>query len=170
MNPPSTKPVSYQSDVFFAIVKNSFKFRLFLLKNLPSAYFAGLRVVEANDLQCTVSVPFKWFTRNPFRSTYFACLGMAAEMTTGILAMSHIYKRKPGVSMLVVGSESRFHRKATGLTKFRCDDGWHIRRCIDEAIATGEPRTVTVTSTGRDQKGELIAEFVFTWSFKKRSE
>lgn len=166
---PAAKPMIFQSDAFFALVKHPVKFRLFLLKNLPSAYFSGLKVVEASDLQCTVSVPFKWFTRNPFRSTYFACLAMAAEMTTGILAMSCIYKRKPGVSMLVVGSESRFLRRATGRTQFRCDEGWNIRRCIDEAIATGEPRTLSVTSTGRDENGEIVAEFVFTWSFKVRS-
>jgi hypothetical protein len=169
MSQSLVKPVSTSTDKFFALVRSRFKFSLFLLRNLPSAYFSGVRIVSASDLQCTVSVPYKWFSRNPFNSTYFACLSMAAEMSTGILAMSGVYKRSPKVSMLVVAAQSKFHRKATGLTHFICDEGWQVRRCIDEAVATGEPQTITLTSNGYNDKDELIAEFSFTWSFRQRA-
>src|SRR6476469_6247347 len=96
---------SKSSAAFFDLVNNPIKFGLFLLKNLPAAYFAGIKVDAANKERSVISVPYKWFTRNPFRCTYFACLSMAAEMSTGILAMSNIYKRKPRISMLVTGIE-----------------------------------------------------------------
>jgi hypothetical protein len=44
----------------------------------------------------------------------FACLAMAAEMSTGVLAMAHVYKRKPAISMLVVKMEAEYFKKATG--------------------------------------------------------
>ena len=56
--------------------------------------------------KCITSVPYKWLTQNPFRSTYFASLAMAAEMSTGILALSNVYKRNPPFSMLVIKMEA----------------------------------------------------------------
>src|SRR5262245_30359641 len=103
-----TTSSSTNNAAFFALMKHPLKFRLFLLSKLPAAYFAGLRVVKADDSSCIVSVPFKWFTKNPFGSIYFACLSMAAEMSTGALAMAAIYKRPQRISMLIVQSEAQY--------------------------------------------------------------
>jgi hypothetical protein len=163
----STAPTG--DPAFFAIVRNPIKFRLYLLTNLPSAFFAGLRIAEADSGHCIVTVPYKWFTRNPFRSTYFACLSMAAEMSTGLLAMAPIYKSNPKVSMLVVGMETSFTKKATGLTRFICNDGAAIRAAIDKAKATGEAQTVIARSIGTSGNGDIVAEFSLTWSFKAKT-
>lgn len=149
-------------------ILNPFKFRLFLLSKLPSAYFAGVRVKEANEEQCVVSVPYKWFSRNPFGSTYFACLAMAGEMSTGVLGMMHLHNRQPRVSMLVVKVEGEYFKKATGITLFTCADGQLIRSAIEECIAKGEARSIRARSTGLNKQGERIAEFFITWSFKAR--
>jgi Domain of unknown function (DUF4442) len=151
---------------FLQLIKDPIKFRLFLLSKLPSAFFAGVRVIDADENNCTVKVPYKWFSQNPFKSTYFACLSMAAEMSTGVLALAHIHKRQPPVSMLVLKVEGSFFKKATGVTIFTCTDGLMIRQVIEEAISTKEGRTVTARSYGRNEAGETVAEFIVTWSFK----
>jgi hypothetical protein len=135
---------------------------------LPSAFFAGVRVVSATDNRCDVSVPFKWFSQNPFRSTYFACLAMAAEMSTGLLAMSQTWKRQPAISMLVTGLEATYHKKATGNTFFTCTQGREIAEAVGLAVTTGEAQTIRVLSRGVTQSGELVAEFYITWSFKTK--
>src|SRR4030095_5696396 len=99
---------------FLHLARSPVKFRMFLLSKLPSAYFSGVRILEISEKECKVTVPYKWFSKNPFRSTYFACLSMAAEMSTGTLAMIHTYGREPRVSMLVVRLEGEFLKKATG--------------------------------------------------------
>ena len=81
---------------FLQLINHPVKFRLFLLSKLPSAFFCGVRVLFADEKTCVTTVPYKWFSQNPFKSTYFACLSMAAEMSTGILGLTHIYKRNPG--------------------------------------------------------------------------
>ena len=116
--------------------------------------------------RCEVIVPFKWFSQNPFRSTYFACLSMAAEMSTGALALGHLYKRTPPVSILVIKTEGEYFKKAVEKTSFVCEEGLRIKQMIDEAIATGEARTVRVKSVGKNKAGELVAEFFISWSFK----
>ncbi|HVE60899.1 MAG TPA: hypothetical protein VNA26_03720 [Chitinophagaceae bacterium] len=154
---------------FFALVNHPIKFRLFLLKKLPAAYFAGLRAEEINEENAIISVPFKWFTKNPFRSTYFACLSMAAEMSTGILALANIYKSKPRVSMLIVSMEGKFNKKAITKTKFVCKDGLLIKNAVQNSITTSQSQMVTATSIGYNNNNEVIAEFLFTWSFKAKS-
>jgi hypothetical protein len=151
---------------FIRLVNHPLKFRLFLFFKLPSAFFAGVRVKKMDQSTCTVIVPYKWFSQNPFHSTYFACLSMAAELSTGALSMAHLYKRQPPVSMLVVRVESEYSKKADNVTTFVCAEGDNIRRVIEDAITTGEGRIIRVQSTGKNVAGEIVAQFWITWSFK----
>jgi hypothetical protein len=155
---------------FMRVMKHPVKFRLFLLSKLPSAFFSGVRVREINETKCTVIVPYKWFSKNPFRSTYFACLSMAAEMSTGALSMLHLYNRKPVVSMLVIKVESEYFKKAVGTTMFVCEDGERIQQAIEQAVATGDVETIRTRSVGRNKANEMIAEFFITWSFKVKNQ
>jgi len=155
---------------FFRLANNPIKFKLFLLTRLPSAFFSGVRIRDADPERCAVTIPYKWFTKNPFRSTYFACLSMAAEMSTGTLAMAHIQGRKPSLSMLVVGLEATYFKKATGRVMFVCRDGLAIQAVIGQAVATGEASTFRACSVGENEAGEVVAEFFITWSFKVRGK
>ena len=154
---------------FLQLIKHPIKFRLFLLSKLPSAFFSGVRVINADENKCTVKIPYKWFTQNPFKSTYFACLSMAAEMSTGVLAMAYIYKRQPAISMLVLKVDGSFIKKATGITIFTCDDGLMIKQTIEDSIISNEGKIITAKSYGRNEAGEIVAEFAVTWSFKVKS-
>ena len=155
---------------FFNLVMHPVKFRMFLLTKLPSAYFSGVRVISINEKSCEVVVPYSWFSTNPFRSTYFACMAMAAEMSTGVLSMGYTYKRQPAISMLVTGLEAKFLKKAIERTIFTCDAGMEIAATIEKAVSTGEGQMITVKSVGKNSSGELIAEFLLTWSFKSRKK
>jgi len=149
-------------------MKHPVKFRMFLFTKLPAAYIAGVRVREVDEKKCVATVPYKWLSQNPFRSTYFACLSMAAELSTGALAMAHLYKINPPVSMLVVKVESEYFKKATGRTSFVCEDGELFQKTIEETIATGEPKTLRAKSVGTNKEGEIVADFYITWSFKAK--
>src|SRR5687768_9246219 len=124
MNAPTTTS-------FTELIRHPLKFRLFLIRQLPAAYFAGLRIQHVDADSCSVTVPFRWSTQNPFRSTYFACLSMAAEMSTGALAMGAIWRRPERISMLIVKSDALYHKKATSLTTFTCLDGEAIRKAVE---------------------------------------
>jgi hypothetical protein len=93
---------------------------------------------------------------------------MAGEMSTGSLAMAHLYKRKPPVSMLVVNMEANYYKKAVSKTFFTCEDGKLFQQAIENTTATGEAVIVKAKSTGRNNEGEMIAEFFITWSFKRK--
>lgn len=166
----STNAAASSSAAFFALINNPIKFRLFLLKQLPAAYFSGLKLISVTEDKSIVSVPYKWFTRNPFRCTYFACLSMAAEMSTGILAMASVYKRSPKISMLVTGIEGNFYKRATHRTNFICEEGHAIKQTIEAAAEATEPQSIKVLSSGFNKQNELVAKFWITWSFKIKNE
>ena len=152
-------------DKFAGRILNPITFRLYLLRKLPAAYFSGVRVRYADEEKCVVTVPFKWFTKNPFRSTYFACLSMAAEMSTGVLAIGHTYGMKPQISMLVRKIDGNFLKKAKGTITFISDDGLRIASMIKEVMSSGKSTSLNAYSTGKNKEGDTVAEFVITWSF-----
>jgi acyl-coenzyme A thioesterase PaaI-like protein len=148
-------------------VLNPLKLGLFLLRKLPMAWLAGLRLTTLTPEAATVTIRYKYLTQNPFRSIYFAALAMAAELASGIQAMLHTQGGGP-VSMLVVGLQADFSKKAVGLITFTCPDGAAIAHAVAKSRATGEGRTVVCTSTGRDEAGDVVAVFQVTWSFKAK--
>jgi len=136
---------------------------------LPSAFWSGVKLQHVDLSKATASVPFKRFTQNPFKSTYFACLAMAAELSTGILSMIAIQAATKKVSMLVVKLEAEYFKKATSNTYFTCNDGEKIFDAITQTITTGEAVIIRCESTGINAQDELVAKFYLTWSYKVKS-
>ncbi len=147
---------------------NPFLFQFFLLVKLPMAFIAGIKVKSLTEEQCEITVPYRWLNQNPFNSTYFAVLAMAGEMSTGFFGVMHTTGAKPSIAMLVTNMESKFVKKATGVTTFRSEDGAKVREAIEQSVLTGEGRTVVAKTVGYSENGEVESEFLITWSFKAR--
>lgn len=161
---------SAAADKFRKQMLNPVMLRGFLLAKLPLAWFAGLRVRHFDGARCEVVVPRGWRTQNPFRSTYFAAQSMAAELSTGTLAMAALQDAGVPVSMLVTGMHAEFGKKATGDATFTCADGAAIQSAVAEAVRTGEGVTVDALSVGTLADGAEVGRFTFTWSFKRKSQ
>ena len=155
--------------LFLDQVRSPWKFGLYQLWKLPASFFSGVRVDSLIPEACVCSVPHRWITQNPFRSTYFASLSMAAEMSTGLLAMAHLYQSTPAVSMLVTRLEADFFKKATERIFFTCADGEVFYEAVNGTLEDGLPRTVRARATGRNSAGEVVADFYITWSLKAKS-
>lgn len=150
------------------LASSNFHMKLFMLKNLPMAFLAGLKVIEIDKSKATVTVPYKCLNKNPFKSIYFAVLSMAAELATGILAMAAIKDFSIPVSMLVFEMKAGFQKKARTKITFKCTEGEKMKAAISRSIETGEGQTAEVISTGYDTVGDVVAEFKFTWTFKPK--
>ena len=162
-------PSTSAADKLRSRMRNPWLMRLYMLAKLPLALIAGVRVRELDSERCVVTVPYGWRTTNPFRSTYFAALSMAAEMSTGALSMAVVQSAPVPVAMLIVNLEASFGKKATAMTTFICEDGAKAISAVEETLRTGEPATARLTSVGLMPDGTEVARFAFTWSFKKRS-
>jgi hypothetical protein len=146
----------------------SFYFRIYLIWNIPMVFLSGIRVKKLNEHQCIVTVPFKWINKNPFKSTFWAVLGMAGEMSTGALILQYTYKHKPSFSTLLLKLDADFNKKALGITSFICKDGKMVKEKLKEAIETKKPVVIKASTQGIDKNSNIICEFNFTWSVKAR--
>ena len=162
-----TKLSSEHQD-FITQMMNPVKFRLFLLQKVPLGLIAGMKLKHLDAQKCQATIPYRWITTNPFKSAYFAALAMAAELSTGSLALLSVYKTKPSVAVIIVGMQAEFLKKATGLTTFTCTQGEKLFAAVERAAKSGEPVAETVETIGTAEDGTVVAKFKFTWSFKRR--
>jgi len=147
---------------------NPIFFKLFLILKLPLAFLAGIKLISLNDTHSTIQIKYSYLNKNPFKSIYFAALSMAGELASGILAASFIYKNNPKISMLVVGVNIEFSKKAIGLINFTCMQGKDIKDCINKSIITKEGQTIDIITTATNQEGDVVAVFNIRWSFKSK--
>jgi len=150
------------------ILNNRWLFKITIFFRVPMNFMTGMRIKKLNEESCEVSVPYRWFNKNPFKSTFWAVLGMAAEMSTGALVMMYTHRLKPSIAVIVGNCSGEFMAKAADLTTFVCNDGKRIATTVKKAIETGEPQDVVCKTIGYSKAGEEVARFTFTWKMKKR--
>ncbi len=141
-------------------------FNKMLSFKIPIAKIAGLKLHSFDGNSAQISVKLGWLNQNPFKSMFWAVQGMAAEFSTGTLCIDKIQKSDHKFSMLVVGLEANFTKKAVGKIIFTCDQGKELDEILQKAIETGEGQTLKMRSIGKDEQNDQVAEFFFTWSFK----
>ena len=138
-----------------------------ILFKLPAAWLTGVRILSISDAKCEVKVRFKWINQNPYRSMFWAVQGMAAELTTGMLLTKSIQESNTNISMLLVGNKSNFYKKAVGKIKFICDQGETAKELID-LTKKNITHKAWLKAKGFDETGDMVSEFDFEWSCKKR--
>ena len=149
-------------------VNNSFLYRFFLITKLPIAWISGLKVNKVTSEKAQISIRYKYLNQNPFKSMYFACQAMAAEMSTGLLAMGYIDYHSQEISMLVMDLSCKFTKKAVGKIQFVCEDGILVKESIQKAVDTNKGVLCEMTSVGYDEQGDCVSSFSVTWSFKAK--
>ena len=149
---------------------NWFLFKIYAIQKLPLAFLTGFKIVELDELRCTTRVKYRYLNKNPFRSTFWAVLGMTAEISTGAYALLATKGKEKSIAVILVATHAQFVKKATDVTTFTCSNWLELDKAADRAIETGEPQTATGKSTGSNSDGETIAVFEFTWSFKTRDQ
>jgi hypothetical protein len=151
-------------------MSNPFLFKLFLFLKLPMAFLAGIKLKELSDNRAVLQMKYKYLNKNPFGSIYFACLSMAGELASGMLAASIAFTSHPNLSMLVVGVKINFTKKAVGTILFECNQGKEISSTIQKCILTGESQTIDTFTVAKNEEGVVVADFLIKWSFRAKAK
>jgi hypothetical protein len=162
----TTYTLSPQQEKFAKKLNNGFVFRLFMLLKLPLGFLSGMKIKHLDAEKCVTTVPYGWMTRNPFASTYFAALSMAAELSNGAPALMAV--EGTNVAVIIVNLEAQFIKMAKNVTTFTCNDCDKLFEAVEKAKATKEVVTARVYTEGVSEDGVVVAKFYFTWSFKAR--
>ncbi|WP_333661621.1 DUF4442 domain-containing protein [Chishuiella changwenlii] len=145
-------------------------FKHTITTQIPIAWIAGVRLQSWEENKVSTRIKYDFLNQNPFKSIFWAVQGMAAEFSSGLMANAKIAKTGENISMLVLGMQSKFLKKAVGKIIFTCEDGENIDKAIKEAISTKEGVLINVKSVGIDEEGDVVSEFQFTWTFKLREK
>jgi len=148
---------------------NSIKYTFYLLFQLPSAFFCGVRLKYLDSSKAIVSIKHSWFNKNPYKSIFWAAQGMAAELTTGSLLKNNINESGLNVSMLVIKNKSFFYKKATGKIIFECNQGKELQDLFKSLNKDNDKGVIELKSVGFDSNHVKVSEFSFTWSLKVRA-
>ena len=145
-----------------------FKYTLFTLLRLPAAWICGVRLTHLDDQGATASIKHRWINQNPYSSMFWAVQGMAAELAGGMLVMQSLRAQDASISMLLVGTQGEFTKKACGKILFTCQDGAIVESGVAQCLKTGAGVQFELTTEGRDEDGDLVCRFRFHWSVKVR--
>lgn len=162
LNYPTT-----MTEKFYRQVHSKWKMALYLFWKLPGAWFMGARVASCHAEACVTTLRYGWRSQNPFHSTYFAAQCAAGELSTGLLAMTHL-QGKPPVSMLVTHFEADYFIKVNQTLQFTCAQGADFAETIAQTLATGEAQTLEALSIGTLPDGKVATHVRVTWSFKRK--
>lgn len=165
MSENETTLLSPKQVAFQKAMCSTLKFRWFLLWNLPSVLFWGIRITKLDEKQCEVTLPFSYRTKNPFKSIYFAALTGAAELASGALCLLHLQGNQR-FSSLVTGVEGEFLKKANQPIVFTCLKGETIKEATASLISPGQATSISLPVEGKNLSGEVVARFSIYWSFK----
>lgn len=151
--------------VLAAQMSTPWKLRFWMMRHLPMGWLTGMYIRTLTPGHCEVVVPDRWWTRNPFGSLFWAVMGMAAELSTGMLL--YAWSQDAEVRFILTGVEARFFKKAKGKSYYFCDAGTLIPPVIEVVLQNDESGEVLLPVTARDAKGQHLADFIFRWQLKK---
>lgn len=140
----------------------------FMMFKLPAAYICGVRLKAIDQKAARVTVRHRWINQNPFRSMFWAVQGMAAELACGMLVMQAVRNQPHSISMLLIGTKAQFLKKATGRIEFICTDGLVAAKGVEACLTESQGVTFELSVIGKDNQGDVVAQFDFQWSVKVR--
>ncbi len=149
-------------------ISSPWGFRAFGFKYIPILWFSRASIQEISEGKIRVKLPFRWSTKNPFKSVYFAAQASAAEISTG-LAFYFPARHYGNISMLVKEMHVVFHKKAKTDLIFECKQIKEIAEFVDSVSRDSEGREFTAKSVGYDKENNIVSEFNFVWTLKSRN-
>ena len=153
--------------ILFNLIRNNFYFNVFSIFKLPLLFFTGIKIKYLDEKKCITSVKLKYLNKNPFSSIYFAVLGMAAELSTGVYAVTATKGHNIKIKTIIISMSADFKQKAKGRIFFECVDAEKLFKIANKVIKQEEPINVTVSSIGKNERNEIVASFKYTWLFKR---
>ena len=121
-----------------------------------------MRIKHLDSDGCTVTIRHRWLVQNPFRSMFWAVMGMGAEMSTGALLLYLTSINQNPYRFILVSQEGRFQAKARGRISFACQDGEEIAQLLVN-LQPAQSVPITLSAEARNGNDDLLATFTFTW-------
>ena len=118
-----------------------------------------------------IVIPLTWFSKNLWRTMFFAAIAAGADLTGGFAAIE--LAPAANVGFLYKSFSCRFLRRVDGDLVLVCDDGEKVAAGVETAARTGERVNVDVRVYGLVEKHSLtepVFDSALTLSFKQHKK
>ncbi len=150
-------------------IKNKLALFYFGHFQVPMIGYIGAKIIELGDVKTIIKVPLNRRTKNHLGSMYFGAMATAADVTSGLGAMKHIFDSGKKIHLSFKDFEAQFLKRAEGDTFFENIQGMEIKKFVAEVVKSGERMNmpIIVVATVPDKfKDEPVATFKLTLSLK----
>lgn len=130
--------------------------------------FSGVRLVQLDEERSVAEAPDSWRNKNPFGSMYFAVQSMAAELSTAAPVFMALKGLDIDVAVIIIDVKAEFLKQARSNLSFQCLEYEKINDAIARLNGVDAAATVDVKTMGKDEAGDVVSVFYFTWSFRRR--
>ena len=146
---------------------NRFILMLSLIK-VPMLGLCRPRVLELNENQARVLLPFEFLTKNHVGSMYFGVLAMGSELSVALRLLDRIQREKVPVSFIFKDYSCEFLKRAEEPVIFATDEVKAIDSLIDQALSSPDRFNGTFQGYALGQKsGEKLMAYKVTISMKR---
>lgn len=146
-------------------LKHTLKLRTFSFAKWPLLFMTSPKVIELNDHNCRLVMPFRKIIKNHHNSVYFGALAMGADACVGLLAFDMIERSGRKISFIFKSFEADFLKRAEGEVIFICNEGEKVQELIDRSIESRERVHQSIRGLAT-VKGEEVLRFRLELSVK----
>lgn len=156
-----------------SLFKANFFLRAYGIMKIPLLAFVGPKCVELSPTRSVIKIKLCRRTRNHLNVMYFGALGVGAELSVAITAVTSIYESGQKIDFIFKDFKMDFLKRCDGDVHFICDEADKVRNLIMTAKDSSErfeatfKGYATVPSKSADDK---VATYELTLSVKNRSK
>ncbi|WP_413288030.1 DUF4442 domain-containing protein [Bdellovibrio sp. HCB337] len=153
-----------------------FKANLFLkaygIFKIPLLAYVSPKCVELSPTRSVIRIKLGRRSQNHLKVMYFGALGIGAELSIAITAVSSIYESGQRIDFIFKDFKAEFLKRNDGDVHFICDEADKVRALIEKATTTGERLEGTFKgycTVPSKSETEKTATYELTLSVKNRS-
>lgn len=156
-----------------SLFKANFFLKTYGLLKIPLLAFVGPKCVELSPNRSVIKIALNRRTRNHLNVMYFGALGVGAELSVAITAVTSIYESGQKIDFIFKDFKMNFLKRCDGDVHFICEEADKVRELILKAAHSPERLEATfkgyATVPARTPQ-EPVATYELTLSVKNRTK
>lgn len=160
----SKKPIS--------VFKANMFLKLYGFLKIPLLAYVNPKCTELSPTRSIIKVTLGRRTQNHLKVMYFGALGIGAELSIAITAVTAIHESGQKIDFIFKDFKADFLKRCDGDVLFICDEADKVRALIDKAATSSErlEQTFKAYSTVPSKSAtEKVATYELTLSVRNRS-
>lgn len=153
--------------------KANFFLKAYGLLKIPLLAYVNPKCTELSPTRSVIKIKLRRRTKNHLNVMYFGSLGIGAELSIAITAVTSIYESGQKIDFIFKDFKANFLKRCDGDVLFICDEADKVRALIEKAATSSERLEQTFhaySTVPSSSPTEKVATYELTLSVRNRSK